>query len=57
MTNYYASVMFRGDNGDLVQEYYTFCAKNKTEAKRKGKQIADSKKVRLIGVYLEKAQD
>lgn len=57
MTKYYASVMFRGDNGDLVQEYYTFCAKNKTEAKRKGKQIADSKKARLIGVYLEKAQD
>lgn len=57
MTNYYASVMTRGEDGKLVQEYYTFCAKNKTEAKKKGKQIADSKKARLIGVYLEKAQD
>ena len=57
MTNYYASVMFRGADGELVQEYYTFCAKNKTEAKKKGKQIADSKKARLVGVYMEKAQD
>lgn len=57
MTNYYASVMTRGDDGELVQEYYTFCAKNKTEARKKGKQIADSKKARLVGVYLEKHQD
>lgn len=57
MTNYYASVMTRGDDVELVQEYYNFCAKNKTEARKKGKQIADSKKARLVGVYLEKHQD
>ena len=54
MVSYYVSIMFRDEDGELQQESIDFLAKNKTQAKKQAKEIANKNKARMLGFWENK---